>query len=696
MYVSAREKLIIEVLIDRREEVTIKELSAEIDVSSRTIHRDLDKIEKILQTYHLELVRKAGVGIQIIGTAENKEEVKRTLNTSTFRDYTVDERQTMILCILFESAEPVKLFALANELRVTIATVSSDLLRLEEQVKPFKLSIVKKRGYGITISGSEKAKRSAMSYVIAKTLKEEAFFSLIKEQIQQKSMQQASSVSERLLGLVDREKVLIIEDVMHELHPVLPFSITDSAYVGLIVHLALAIERIMLGENIQMDQVYVRELQQEPEFRVAQQITAELVSRFQLAIPEAETGYITMHLQGAKLRSNEGNSLESSNVQTVLQAKKLMRFVEQKTGDDLVDNESLLDGLITHLKPAIYRIRQNMGITNPLLHSIRKDYEDLFQIVKEAAEEVFPELHVPDEEIGYLVLHFGSALLGLQDEGDLTAYIVCSSGIGTSKMLATRLQGEVREIAEIVNVSLFELHELPISDRDLVISTIHLQQFPGEYMLVSPFITPEEIQQVQLYARRKRLVKKTTSTLTDSDSTVDDIIGKMRAMRLYTEATAELLVNFHLSQQQGDASLTQCIRDACEELVKRQLIGEAESVAEALFTREAMGGLGIPGTTLALFHTRHEQVLKPSFSIQALQQPVVLKGMDGTGMEVRQILLLLSPEPYHERGLEVLSAISALIIENEESIALFESNQQAHIHAYIARKLNQFIDEKLI
>ena len=42
--------------------------------------------------------------------------------------------------------------------------------------------------------------------------------------------------------------------------------------------------------------------------------------------------------------------------------------------------------------------------------------------------------------------------------------------------------------------------------------------------------------------------------------------------------------------------------------------------------------------------------------------------MDGTQIEVNHLLLLLSPEPYHEPGLEVLSFISTLIIENEQSI----------------------------
>ncbi|WP_218624839.1 PRD domain-containing protein [Sporosarcina sp. E16_3] len=693
--ISAREKVILDELIDRNEEVTIKELSEKIAVSPRTIHRDLKTIEKLLRAYNLKLVRKTGVGIKIVGGETNKAALKQKLNTFTSREYTLDERQTLILCTLYESSEPVKLFALANELGVAIATISSDLLKLEEQLKSFKLLIVKKRGYGIEISGSEKAKRRAMSYVIAKTLKEDELFSFTTERIQKKSGNRENPISKRLLHLVDREKILIIEDVMQQLNRVLPFPITDNAYVGLIVHLTLAIERIILGENIQMDLVYLEQLTKEPEYNIAHEIIAKLSARFQIEIPKAEIGYITMHLQGAKLRHNEGQLFEASNLETFMQAKKLVQCMEDATGEELMDNAPLLEGLVTHLKPAIYRIRQDMGITNPLLKSIRKDYEELFQIVKDAVGQVFPELRIPDEEIGYLVMHFGSVLLGLKGEKDLKAYIVCSSGIGTSKMLVSRLQREIPEIAEITNVSLFELNELQITDRDLVISTIYLQDFSKEYLIVSPFMTQEEIKQVQLYARRQMLIKKPVTLLNHGNSTIEEITNGMKNIHLYTGTVAELLSGFQHSSQKEHMSVEKCIRAACNQLEKKEIIKNAEVVADALFAREAIGGIGIPETKLALFHTRHEQVLKPSFTIQTLVDPIVMAAMDGTDSEVSHLLLLLAPHTYHEQGLEVLSFISSLIIENEKSIELFESNQGALIHSYLAQNFKQFIDEKI-
>ena len=118
------------------------------------------------------------------------------LKKFTQREYTLEERLTLILCILYESTEPVKLYSLSKDLGVSISTVSADLMKLEEQLQPIQLSILKKRGYGVELSGTEKAKRRAISYALSKTLKEEGLFSLIKEKIHQKSSKYEDPISE--------------------------------------------------------------------------------------------------------------------------------------------------------------------------------------------------------------------------------------------------------------------------------------------------------------------------------------------------------------------------------------------------------------------------------------------------------------------------------------------------------------------
>lgn len=701
MYISARERLVLEILLSKNEEMTVKDLADEMDVSVRTIHRDLKGVEDTLKEYDLNLVKKSGVGIQIIGEQEKIEELKLVLFNLSYNEYTPDERQTMILCTLLEATEPVKLIALANELNVTIATISNDLTKLESRLKRFDLSLIRKRGYGVEIAGTETSKRRAMSSIIANHLDEVEFLSLVRENIQRKSVQQTDSISERLLGLVEKKKLLIVEKVIEEINEELPYAIADSAYIGLVVHLALAMERILQGENINIDQAYLENLQAAPEYKIAEKIIDKLTKVFNVQIPVAEVGYITMHLQGAKLRHDKEYLIEESSFQVAIKTKSLIQFVEEQLNYDLTNNVSLFQGLMAHLKPALYRIKQNMGITNPLLPKIKEDYADLFVIVKEAVEKIFADLSVPDEEIGYLVMHFGSALLGNRETENLKALIICSSGIGTSKMLATRLQQEILEIKQLKNISLFELNQIDIEDSDLIISTINLPNFSKEYIVVSPILTKEEIEKVRRHIRERTHLKEMSKRVPllnekppyfgDSEQTIE----KMQSIYQYSKVISLILRGFRVLDSAASDKVDDLLEKVCAFLYEQGVIGNVESVVKALLEREKLGGLGIPGTKLVLFHSRSEYVLQPSFTIHRLQKPIAVQGMDQTEMEANSLLLLLSPEQFSSQGLEALSFISSLIIENEQSVSLFESNNEKAISSYMAAKFEQFFNEKL-
>ncbi|HDR6289171.1 TPA: BglG family transcription antiterminator [Bacillus cereus] len=701
MYISARTRLLLEILLEKNEEMTVKDLADEIDVSVRTIHRDLKGIEDILNDYNLNLVKKSGVGIQINGEQTNIEKLKFVLFNLTYNEYTPDERQTMILCTLLDSTEPFKLIALANDLNVTIATISNDLTKLENRLKHFDLSLIRKRGYGVEILGTETAKRKAMSSIISENFAEVEFLTLVRENIQKKTLQQTDSISEKLLGLVEKKKLLVVEKVIEEINEELSYFIADSAYIGLVVHLALTIERIIQGENINIDQAYLETLETSPEYKIAEKIKRKLKTVFNITIPKAEVGYITMHLQGAKLRHNKQDLIEESSFQVAIHAKNLIQFVGEQLNENLISNISLFKGLMTHLKPAIYRIKQNMRITNPLLPKIKEIYRDLFTIVKKGVEKTFPDLSIPDEEIGYLVLHFGSVLLKNHKTENLKALIICSSGIGTSKILATRLKQEIPEIMHLHNVSVFELNQINIEEFDLIISTINLPNFSQDYIVVSPILTKTELKKIRKYIREQihiREFNKQAFVLDTKPLYINnpkETVDNMLIIQNYSKSISTILQGFRVVESIEPQAVHHLLEEACALLYKQGIIQDVDLVVRALLEREKLGGLGIPNTKLVLFHSRNEYVLSPSFSIHRLVEPISVKAMDRAELEVTTILLLLSPEQLSKEGLEILSFISSLIIENEESISLFESKDENITSSYMATKFEQFFDEKI-
>ena len=697
MYISARERQILEILLNETSELTVKDLADKIGVSGRTIHRDLKNIEDILEEYHLSLQKKSGVGIQITGEKTKIQDLKVFLFNLYHPEYTPDERQTVILCELLESSEPVKLIGLANDLNVTIATVSNDLTKLEERLRTFGLSLVRRRGYGVEIGGTEDAKRRAIRSVISDYLDESEILTFARESIQKRSTNQINSISEKLLGLVEKKKLFMIERVIESISEDLPFTLADSAYIGLVVHLALAVERIQKGEGIIIDRGYLEDQRTTKEFKFAKKIVEQLEQVFQIYIPPAEVGYITMHLKGAKLRHDHEYLTEASSLHIAIKTKSLIQRVGNDLSIDLTTNRSLFEGLVMHLKPALYRLKQNMGISNPLLDKVKKDYRDLFLVVKNAVEQVFHEFAVPDEEIGYLVMHFGAAILSYKS--DLKAVVICSSGIGTSKMLVTRLQKEFTELKDIQNISVMELKKMSGLDDQLIISTIPISDFHHDYILTSPILSQEEVEKIRSYIYEKkklnRLINIGQIQKRKGEKDSSELIKQMKAIRDCTETIGTILQGFGIKTVAGNETVERILGQACQDLFQQQQIKNVDAVVKALVERESLGGLGIPGTAMALFHTRSEHVLKPSFTIYVLKHPVRVDSMDQTQIEMEHLLLLLSPENASDSSLEVLSFISSMLIESDESTSIFQSRDQERIRSFLTAKLDPFFNEKI-
>lgn len=700
LYVSGRERKILELLLHAKEDMRVKEIAEVLDVSERTIHRDLTSIEKILSDHKLELLKKSGIGLRVAGDENDKRQLEFALSNASASDYTSEERRTIILSTLLDAKEPIKLFALANELKVTIATISHDLDQLEKDLANFNLPLIRKRGYGVKIEGNEANKRAVISHLISKNVDPFEFISLLKENLEKKSKRPVNVISNRLLGLVNPETLSTIENRVEQTRSELPHELADSAFIGLVVHLALAIERLQKGDKIKFDKVFMKQIEGTKEYVIAKKMIRNLEISLSMKIPDDEIGYITMHLMGAKLRIDHNYLIEDSSLDIAYKTKELISFVESHMEVDLAENATLLNDLVAHLKPMIYRLKQGMNISNPLIKEIKQDYADLFLLIQEGVDEIFPDMKFPDDETAYLVLHFAAAILHGEGKFDLSALVICSSGIGTAKILSTKLVQQIPEIKEVENKSLFDLKHLNLGNYDIVISTIPLRDYAGEYILASPILTKAEVHRIKKVIRQKKLVYKTSSkkkaaSVIETKSGTD-YIPRLEAMQNYTKAMLDLLTAFHVKKINEKSSVESILRLACNELEGNQLIKDKENVLDKLLKRELLSGLGIPNTSLALFHARSTDVIRPSFSIHSLDHPITVRGMDSKNMKMDTLLLMLAPKVTDQETLEILSYLSSLIIMGQESINLFESGNETQIKQFLSEQFHQFLQEKNI
>ncbi|MDR6224318.1 BglG family transcription antiterminator [Desmospora profundinema] len=693
MYFTARERNLLRLLTGHEQLRTVKELAGELGVSERTIHRDLSVLEKTLDGFGLSLRKQAGVGVSLEGDPTGVESLRAALTGAPETDFTPEERKTHLLCTLLETSEPVKLTVLARDLGVAPATVRQDLERVEDWLHPFDLALVKKRGWGIQVIGGENNRRAAMRSLLADHVDEAEILGLLKQSLGRKALEPSGIIMERLLGLVERERLVQVEEAVQAEIGGLPYTLADSAYIGLVVHVALALERIEKGETLRFDPDLLQSLQQGQEHEVAKKIAARLAVVSDKEVPDAEIANIVLHLRGAKRGDDRGFWFEDDSGTTVAETRELIRRVGEEIDVPLEQDPSLIRGLLAHLERAVYRMKENLPIHNPLLERIETDYPELFETVGQVMEETFPHYEIPREEIGYLVMHFGAALERRQRGRPLHALAICASGIGTSKLLASRLQTEFPEIVRVDTASFGEVRRTDPQKYDLILSTIPVEMDGIDYIRVNPYLSEGDAVRIRSYLneRRRRQAVKMQPERTGEVTDEPRILESMKTIRKTAEIALTLLEGYSLSSLR-DSSLSGVLQKACGRLEAEGILHDAATVAGKLAAREQLGGLGIPGTGMALFHGRSDRVWKPSFTMYNLEQPLEVEGMDGNRMEMTRLLLLLAPEKEEEAEQELLSRISALTIEVP---ALFQSGGEGDIRAFLAEQLNRTLHEKL-
>ena len=86
---------------------------------------------------------------------------------------------------------------------------------------------------------------------------------------------------------------------------------------------------------------------------------------------------------------------------------KLKRLLKSRNDFryDICRFDFLVDGLTLHLNPAINRLQANIETYNPLTDMIKFKYPRLFENVRLALNDSWPDLIFPESEIAFIVLH---------------------------------------------------------------------------------------------------------------------------------------------------------------------------------------------------------------------------------------------------------------------------------------------------
>ena len=673
---TARQRDIVRILAKTAgKPVPVGAVSEKLNVSSRTILRELPAIEHWLDENDFTFIRKPGVGLSIEVGPESIQLLVVLLDIGPAWSYiSQKERRRQILGELLFVREPVKSTVFLSRFQISEGTLAKDLDALEEWLSGYQVHIQRRPGIGIFVEGTETAYRQAIANAALEFMDNGEILKMLRGNIREEQISESRLLKNRLFSFIDPQIVTFVEQILSVTEKELNIKYTDSGYMALIVHLSLSIRRLRSGEKIEMDPEELKNLSDLPEYTVAEQIAERIGRQFSLTIPTEEVGFITMHLSSARIWPQTRRM--RSQLQSINTRQFVMSIVDQVEHELHLPFHTcnrMIEELTSHMDSMISRLSMNIQLDNSQGDAIRQKYPDIYEAVEHACGLFRDRLFIEDispSEITFVAMHFAAAAETLRrEQKKIAVAVVCPSGMGASRMLAANLIRSLHnlEIRQIMSAFRLDPVKLRESGIDLVISTVPLEiNFPS--VCVSPIPQTQDMliinQALDTIStkRTKETRQKPKTPAPALNLSFDDLCSLTRT----GEEIAQLLCCFQIKEVSGihqtEALLGQAAGVFADSILSRQII------SQDLARRESIRNTFIPELNIHLLHCRTTAVPHCRCAYIKLQTPFLIPG--GT---VKGAILLLAPQSDQNECVEVISQISMLLVEDKRFLQALQS-----------------------
>lgn len=546
----------------------------------------------------------------------------------------ITPRMKQLLLVLSKEQKPISVKYLAEQTGISKRTVQRELEYIETSLKGYELRFLSKTGVGVWLEGDEEEKRRLCSDIGSRDMydagnREERRKRLILEILKEKGLRKLFYYSNQF-GVSEATISTDLEAVEKWLN-------RYGLYVNRKPGSGIAIDRILKNEVIEANQSWQEFLPEDEDYQLAEVIVAEL-EEFEIDIPKAEVSYICLHIKGAKhekIRWNgkNGSELGSREMQQLVNA--MIDAYDPGQAYLLKQDEEFVQGLLAHLQPTLVRLMHGMQIQNPVLDDIKNNYPAIYEKCQRVAAVLEERVgaSVPEEETGFLAVHFGAAMVRLEGKREqirkVHVGVVCSSGIGISRLMCSKLEKVFKDRMELMAYGKNDITPYIAGKTDFFVSSISMDRQPVPVIYVNPLLNEENMEEIR------------------------------RMIYQY------------------------------ERIPKKQKEADEFSIQLEQISTQVFAELGF-----ALLHTRTQGVIRPSFSICMTKDLGVF--LDPYFKGITKVFIMLAPVDDHlQVNNDILGYISGMLIEEYEFIDTVARGDKEEIRDALSRYLKKYFNQCL-
>jgi len=609
--IRGRYKKIILYLLEQKYPVSAFKISNDIGFNINTLRKDVPQLENFLKENGLTLISKPKIGFKIDGSPEKIEELKNKLNALS--NNLLDRKgKVWYTTEIFLSKEKIPTIEdLCELLDISRPTAVEYINEIKEWLSKKEIRLYGKSGFGYRIEGKEENIRDAIIESIRNFLGFE--FQIVASELAK------GLVKHNLFGIFKDTNFNTIKNFINEIQTEAKTRFTDEDTLIIALAIAISVRRINNNHKVTFDSKHINDLFSNKLSLLVQNSINKLEKVFQLRFTDSEASYLALKFIGAKTQDVKDTKVFTATPKFKKVAEEIVQFANELLGLPINKESEFISMLAHHLESTITKITVGVKIENPSLEMVKKEYPVAYAVAERAYTIIRERFHleITDEEKGYIAMYVAASLEELKQPIKRGVAIICPMGIATSKLLYYKLINEIPEI-EIVQVgSIKELEEGPFARKvDLIISTSQLPELKAPYVVVSPFLKPED----------KKLIKEILK------------IGKERlTMNIHEKCFLdEKLLFIQISVN----SSREVIRVLGNALI-RNGFGK-NGLVEAALSREKKFPTGInTAIPIAIPHAGPELTIKKGFAIATLQNAVKFHEMGNTEktLDVRIVIM---------------------------------------------------------
>lgn len=451
--------------------MTAKELSDELNVSTKTIYRAIDQINHKVGDPKL-IVAAKGKGIRL-NQDRSQDQFTQLPNTnlSVINSLSPSRRREQVLLrLLYVSSRSIKVSSMYEHFYVSDSVINNDEKVMGKWLEKFHLRL-HRANREMAIQGKEANVRQAISALtdVSGVIDFNNIFSKSNVSLNQRDV-------DFVIKLIrDAEKDLMV-DIPY------PYDINIFSHIYILINRYKNVGRkgALLSNTQETNRNFNFDL-----LHCAQNITQKIEKYANIQLPLSETLYIYEYLESSRIYNfDEVTGKVPFRVLSI--AEEYVANVSNILGQS-IDRSSILLDLVKHIRPMLNRLTNGIYAKNELLEEIKAEYPKVFAAVSKTSKTVSKKFDLPDipeGESGFISIYFAKELENKRKP--TRVLITCTTGVGTAQLLKVKVSNSFPDfiIDDVLSIGQYEANKLKYTDVDFIISTVPFKSLPKKPVVV--------------------------------------------------------------------------------------------------------------------------------------------------------------------------------------------------------------------